>query len=375
MAKLEIGVDVTVEGAAKLDKLSGEISGTSDELTELADSLDKAADHARDMADDLNQAASSIDFSPASGAAETMENAGEGLRNFANGASDAFTAATDSSLSFQERFTLAAGGVADVANGMRNAIIPALQAVANGALTTAVTTAQSVARQVASWALLGVQSLLHAAKVAAAWVIAMGPIALIVAAVVALVAAIILNWDKIVAFIRGAVDRMGKIIGGFVDFFTDAWNGMLKFLGDIGRSIVKFGETLWKPIGDGFKAAIDFIRGVWNGFVNFWNGIEISVPSVDIPLVGKVGGFTIGLPDLPHLAAGGIVDRPTLAVIGEKGPEAVVPLGQGGFGTQTIIEVNVLGDLRAEDEQDVADAIGRVLWVTNMNDGALVGNG
>lgn len=375
MAKLEIGVDVTVEGAAKLDKLSGEIQGTSSDLEELAEDLDKAASHARDMADDLNAAAGSIDFTPANNAAQRLEDTGEGLRNFANGASDAFTAATDSSLSFQERFTLAAGGIADVANGMRNAILPALENISSGALTTAASTAQSVARQVAAWALLGVQSLLHAAKVAAAWVIAMGPIALIVAAVVALVAAIVLNWDKIVAFIRGAVAAMGKIISGFVDFFTDAWDGMLKFLGDIGRSILKFGETLWKPIGDGFKAAIDFIRGVWNGFVNFWNGIEISVPSVDIPLVGRVGGFTIGLPDLPHLAAGGIVDRPTLAVIGERGPEAVVPLGQGGFGTQTVIEVNVLGDLRAEDEQDVADAIGRVLWVTNMNDGALVGNG
>ena len=374
MARLEIGVDVTVEGAAKLDKLGSEISGTSDELDELADSLDKAAVHARDMADDLDNAAGSLDFSRASGAAETLENSGEGIRNFANGAVDSFNAVSDSSLSLQERIALGAGGIADVANGMRNAIIPAFQAIANGALTSAISMAQSVARQIAAWALLGVQSLLNAAKVAAAWLIAMGPIALIVAAVIALVAAIVLNWDKIVAFIRGAVARMGEIIGGFVKFFRDAWDGMLRFLGDIGRSIAEFGAKLWKPIGDGFKAAIDFIKGVWNAFVGFWNSIEVSVPSFDIPFVGKVGGFTIGLPDLPHLAQGGIVDRPTLAVIGEHGPEAVVPLGQGGFNTGTVIEVNVLGDLRAEDEQSVADAIGRVLWVTNMNDSALIGS-
>ena len=375
MARLEIGVDVTVEGAQKLDKVAQSISGTSDELDELAVHLDDAADAARKMADDLDTAAGSLSFDKASGAAETIENAGEGLRNFANGASDAFTAATDSSLSFQERFTLAAGGAADVANGMRNAILPALQGISGGALKAAGDMVLSVGRQVAAWAVLGAQSLLHAAKVAAAWLIAMGPIALIVAAVVALVAAIVLNWDKIVAFIRGAVAAMGKIIGGFVDFFRDAWNGVLRFLGEIGRKIAEFGATLWKPIGDGFKAAVDFIKGVWNAFVGFWNGIEVSVPSIDIPFVGKVGGFTIGLPDLPRLAEGGIINQPTLAILGERGPEAVVPLGKGGFGTSTIIEVNVLGDLRAEDEQSVADAIGRVLWVTNMNDSALSSSG
>jgi hypothetical protein len=31
------------------------------------------------------------------------------------------------------------------------------------------------------------------------------------------------------------------------------------------------------------------------------------------------------------LATGGIVTRPTLALIGESGPEAVVPLGATGF--------------------------------------------
>jgi hypothetical protein len=41
--------------------------------------------------------------------------------------------------------------------------------------------------------------------------------------------------------------------------------------------------------------------------------------------------------NLPHMASGGIVNRPTLAVIGEGGPEAVVPLGRGGAGGTTII--------------------------------------
>ena len=66
-----------------------------------------------------------------------------------------------------------------------------------------------------------------------------------------------------------------------------------------------------------FEGVVGFVRGVWNAFVGVWNGIQISVPSIEIPFVGTVGGFSIGLPDLPHLAEGGIVDRPTLALIGE----------------------------------------------------------
>ena len=52
-------------------------------------------------------------------------------------------------------------------------------------------------------------------------------------------------------------------------------------------------------------------------------------------------------PAIPHLARGGIVTTPTVAVVGDRGPEAVVPLtGAAGVGT-TIVNVapgNNLGD-------------------------------
>ena len=45
-----------------------------------------------------------------------------------------------------------------------------------------------------------------------------------------------------------------------------------------------------------------------------------AIPGVNIP----------NIPDIPFLAKGGIVTSPTLAMIGEAGPEAVVPLNQMG---------------------------------------------
>lgn len=53
------------------------------------------------------------------------------------------------------------------------------------------------------------------------------------------------------------------------------------------------------------------------------------------------GGFGAAVPGwgaVPQMAAGGIVTRPTLAMIGERGPEAVVPLGRGGVGTNITIQ-------------------------------------
>jgi hypothetical protein len=56
-------------------------------------------------------------------------------------------------------------------------------------------------------------------------------------------------------------------------------------------------------------------------------GINKVNPFDDIPKV----------PLIPRLAKGGIVTQPTLALIGEAGPEAVVPLNKmGGMGGITI---------------------------------------
>ena len=65
------------------------------------------------------------------------------------------------------------------------------------------------------------------------------------------------------------------------------------------------------------------------------------------PSAGGLAGFAAGtsFADIEAalgLANGGIVKRPTLAMIGERGPEAVVPLGKGG-GMGTVNNFNFHG--------------------------------
>jgi len=63
--------------------------------------------------------------------------------------------------------------------------------------------------------------------------------------------------------------------------------------------------------------------------------------------------------EIPKMAEGGIVNRPTLALIGEAGPEAVVPLSKMGAGGGSDVNINVNGGLAtsAEIGQTVLNAL------------------
>lgn len=172
--------------------------------------------------------------------------------------------------------------------------------------------------------------------------------------------------------IGGVVEVAGTIITGVVEAVIAVWEGLVGFFGGVVRDFRGIGDRLFRPIGDGFDAAIGVVKGIWNAFVRFWNGIQLTIPRVDIPLVGPVGGFTIGLPDLPMLAAGGIVTKPTLAMIGEAGPEAVIPLDRAQAPT-IIVNVTVQGDLRADDPASLADAVRRSLWASGAGRGFAMG--
>ena len=73
------------------------------------------------------------------------------------------------------------------------------------------------------------------------------------------------------------------------------------------------------------------IEGVESG-INFVidgiNHLSFDIPDWVPEIGGSTFGFDLGrvsLPRIPELALGGIVKRPTIAQIGEAGPEAVIP--------------------------------------------------
>ena len=118
---------------------------------------------------------------------------------------------------------------------------------------------------------------------------------------------------------------------------TDApktWGEIAGKLADIWGGIKTSASEKWEGVKTVIKGAVNGIIGFINKFIKAWNKIELKVPSITIPLVGTVGGWSVRvprIPEIPMLAKGGLVMDPTLAMLGEAGPEAVIPLGRSGF--------------------------------------------
>lgn len=168
------------------------------------------------------------------------------------------------------------------------------------------------------------------------------PFIALAVAVAAIAALIFLNWDKIVGFLKGVWNTIQKGIGGLVDFFTDAWEGLLKIT-----------TTVWETLGGIIRGAINGFIDIINGFFGFLNGLSFGAGPWDIGPIHvdaiSIDPFNIGL--IPHLASGGIVDSPTLALLGEKGREAVIPLDRiPSLGEGNSYTFNIEGQIEDADQ-------------------------
>jgi hypothetical protein len=111
---------------------------------------------------------------------------------------------------------------------------------------------------------------------------------------------------------------------------------------------------------DAIKTAVNAYLGIYKGLFNAiakaWNN-TIGKLSFKIPSwVPGIGGKGFDVPNIPQLANGGVVMSPTLALIGEAGPEAVVPLDRMGS-MSTNVTINVHGG----DPNAVVDALRRYM--------------
>jgi len=88
-------------------------------------------------------------------------------------------------------------------------------------------------------------------------------------------------------------------------------------------------------------------------------GPPTGPPATGCPLCGRIGGHAAWCPILTNewygFQQGGIVTRPTLALLGERGPEAVLPLREGPSGPmKTDVQMNItISSLHVSDEQEV----------------------
>jgi phage-related protein len=125
-------------------------------------------------------------------------------------------------------------------------------------------------------------------------------------------------------------EKGADVIRGFID-------GITSWIGSIAGHISGIPGRVRDSIGDTASALYAKGQQLIQGFIN---GIEslagraesaasriISAAARSVPIAGQIAG-------LVGLAAGGIVTKPTIALIGEAGPEAVIPLSMFNEGVQ-----------------------------------------
>ena len=111
-----------------------------------------------------------------------------------------------------------------------------------------------------------------------------------------------------------------------------------------------------------FAGMVNAAIGAVNAIISAYNSIPLlpdipKAPTIPVPQLGGQAPSAVVAKKIPRLAEGGIVSSPTLALIGEAGPEAVVPLDQMNNGNG--ITINVTGGLAtsAEIGQSVVNAL------------------
>jgi prepilin-type N-terminal cleavage/methylation domain-containing protein len=139
---------------------------------------------------------------------------------------------------------------------------------------------------------------------------------------------VVSNWPLLLAVITGpfslAILAVSKFKNEVIAIFSTIYNGIKATMGFVA-------DVITAP----FKAAFRAVAGLWNNTIG---KLSFTVPS----WVPGFGGKGFDVPDIPVLGNGGIVTGPTLAMIGERGPEAVIPLNRaGGMGMGNNITVNV----------------------------------
>lgn len=142
------------------------------------------------------------------------------------------------------------------------------------------------------------------------------------------------RWNDVTTALANIATWFGNIFKTAFEAVKNAFSTIGSFFSGVWNTVksifVNAGQMVGSAVGGAFKSAVNAVLGtienVVNGFIGMINGV--------IDLINKIPGVSlggIGYVSLPRLARGGIVDSPTVAMIGEAGKEVVMPLENTGF--------------------------------------------
>lgn len=139
-------------------------------------------------------------------------------------------------------------------------------------------------------------------------------------------------------FVRDVRETVGSVAGVFSAAFTKATSALGRFASTMEGVGGKIGRGLVNGIKGGLRGLESIGRFVANGLIDALNfaihAINHGLPDkLNLPGLPDINLPDNPIPEIPHLAAGGIVRRSIFAQIGEgASPEAVLPLTRSVFG-------------------------------------------
>lgn len=173
------------------------------------------------------------------------------------------------------------------------------------------------------------------------------------------------RWSDVTSVLSNVASWFGNIFGQAYSAVQNAFSSIGSFFSGIWDTVqsifVNAGQAVGDAVGGAFSGAVNAVLGtienIVNGFIDMINDAISVINRLPLPFsLGYIGNVY-----LPRLARGGIVDSPTVAMIGEAGKEAVVPLENTGF-LQTMGRVV---------SSAVVDALGGI----TSHSGGFTGNG
>lgn len=159
------------------------------------------------------------------------------------------------------------------------------------------------------------------------------------------------------ALVKAVPQILGRLVAAFGSLVGNLWNNIKRMFGEFASN---FGNFIGGIFKNAINGVLQFIENFINGPIDIINGFIGGINDA-------FGGIGIHLDkieriQLPRLAEGGIVNSMTIAMIGEDGDEAVLPLENN-----TDNWAGTLASILTEQMNEQDELEGRTINVTMNN--------
>jgi hypothetical protein len=191
------------------------------------------------------------------------------------------------------------------------------------------------------------------------------------------------TWEAIKEVIHAAWDWIKEKVDWIWNLFTtvsplgiaikwlaDNWHSLWQGMKDAVSSAWNFIEGIINTIGNGIRGMIGLIKAEINGLISLVNKAIQAIDAIHVTLPFGMGTIGFNIPTIPLLAEGGIVTKPTLAMVGEAGTEAIIPLSKmSNMGGGINVVIHVQGSVIKEQDLAVTvrDGIAQLMRRRGLN--------